>query len=57
MYSETYVLLIIIQIISIYNAISMGWKVKKIDTNKYELSKQIPDINLSDFIEKITRLC
>lgn len=34
------ILLYILQIISIYNAIAMGWDVRKIGLNKYELTKK-----------------
>lgn len=50
------VLLYILQIISIYNAMIMGWDVKKIGFNKYELTKKnIRDqnIKLDNFINQI----
>lgn len=47
----------ILQIITIYNAIIKGWKVKKIDYKTYELTKNITDIqtfNLYNFMTDIT---
>lgn len=34
-------ILIMLQIITIYNAIKLGWKVKKIDNRTFKLSKNI----------------
>jgi hypothetical protein len=42
------VLLYIIQIVSIYNAILLGWSVKKIGLKTYKLSKKINDQNSFD---------
>lgn len=50
------VLLYILQIVSIYNAIVMGWTVKKINSNTYELTKKNirdQDIDLNTFINQI----
>lgn len=33
----------ILQIIMVYNALVLGWKVKKINTNTFELSRRIED--------------
>lgn len=49
-------ILYIIQIVSIYNAVILGWKVKKIGYNKYELSKKNIEptkFKFNDFITKI----
>ncbi|ARF09847.1 hypothetical protein Indivirus_4_19 [Indivirus ILV1] len=35
---ENFFMFWIIQVITIHNAISMGWNVKKIGSNKYELT-------------------
>lgn len=42
------IMLYLVQIISIYNAIILGWQVKKIGLNTYELSRQISD-NVCDY--------
>ena len=47
----------IIQIVSIYNAILLGWKVRKIGNNKYELTKSNHNMEsfcLKTFIKNIT---
>lgn len=54
-----FILLYLVQIISLYNAISMGWTVKKIGVNKYELStknKEIGNIELSQFMINIVSI-
>lgn len=58
MQNQNILLLYLIQIISIYNAILMGWNVKKLGKNTYELTKKIDisDKNLTNFIEAITHL-
>lgn len=56
--NQNVVLLYLIQIISIYNAILMGWNVKKLGKNTYELTKKI-DIqsnNLTTFVNTITQM-
>lgn len=53
---ERFLIIYIMQIISVYNAILLGWKVKKIGNNKYELSiknVEAENINLLDFINKL----
>ena len=53
------IILIIIQVIAIYNAINLGWEVTKIGQNKYKLSKQIDkldEFDLKQFINKITSI-
>lgn len=40
--------LIIIKIMTLYNAIMMGWNIKRKDNNTYELSKKMSKINNSD---------
>lgn len=52
------ILVYLIQIVSIYNAIQMGWNVKKISGNTYELTKKninSSNDNLSNFIDVITK--
>lgn len=57
MNNENYnILLYVLQIISIYNAIIMGWDVKKIGLNKYELTKKNirgENIGLIELISKL----
>ena len=53
------ILLYIIQIISIYNAIKLGWNIKKIGKNKYELTRpreSMEDFCLETFIRSITNI-
>ena len=45
MQNQNILLLYLIQIISIYNAILMGWNVKKLGKNTYELTKKIDKSN------------
>jgi len=48
-----FILLYLVQVISLYNAMSMGWEIKKIGVNKYELTtknKEIGNIRLRDFL-------
>ena len=56
--SNKKLLLYILQVITIYNAIILGWSVKKIGCRKYELSKKLININeqfdLITFIEQIS---
>lgn len=47
------ILICLIQIVSIYNAIFLGWKVKKIGLKTYELSKKIKEPNTFDINEFI----
>jgi len=50
------IMLYLIQIISIYNALMMGYNVKKIGTNKYELTikrTDVADIKLDEVINNI----
>jgi len=56
--NQNILLLYLIQIISIYNAILMGWNVKKLGKNTYELTKKmdVSDNNLTNFIEAITQI-
>jgi ABC-type uncharacterized transport system permease subunit len=39
----------LLQIIAVYNAIMLGWQVKKIGQQKYELSKNITELQDFDF--------
>ncbi len=56
-YDKSIVLYIyIMQIVAIYNAMMMGWQVKKIGQRKYELSKKInelQDFKFDSFINDI----
>lgn len=50
------IVLYVLQIMSIYNAIIMGWNVKKIGSNKYELTKKYitgQNIELTDLVNKL----
>jgi len=47
-------LLYLIQVISIYNAIRLGYEVKKISNNTYEFTIKNKTICLHDFIDEIT---
>ena len=50
------ILIYILQIVTLYNAISLGWRIKKINCKTYELTKQINNIetfNFNDFCESI----
>lgn len=47
-------LLYIIQVISVYNANRLGYKVKKISRNTYEFTISDKQICLQDFVNKIT---
>lgn len=48
----------ILQIITIYNAISRGWSVKKISSDVFELTKQEEneDTNIGEFIDAISNV-
>lgn len=49
----------IIQIVTIYNAMMLGWHVKKIGRKKYELSKdvkELQDFDLKCFINDISTI-
>ena len=49
-------LLYILQVVTIYNAIILGWEVKKIGTRTYKLSKKIKDLSqfeLTTFLKEI----
>lgn len=49
MNAEYILLLRIIQIMTIYNIITLGWKVEKIGKNKYVLSKKIESLGSEQF--------
>lgn len=52
-------ILCLLQVITIYNAIKLGWKVKKITDRKYELRKHImeaDDIHFVNLIDTIVSL-
>jgi hypothetical protein len=49
-------LLYILQVVTIYNAIILGWEVKKIGIRTYKLSKKIKDLSqfeLTTFLKEI----
>jgi len=49
-------LLRIIQFVTLYNAIILGWDIKQIGDNQFELSKKIRnynDFDFSNFLETI----
>lgn len=54
--NNTSLILIIVQVSILYNAILLGWKVKKINENKYELSKKLSDLNNFDYDLFINKL-
>jgi hypothetical protein len=49
------IIIYILKIITLHNAVMLGWSVKKINNNTYELTKTMNNnsINIKDFIEKI----
>lgn len=58
---EHLVVLYILQIITLYNVVTLGWKVKKIGTNTFELYKKMTSIekaqfDLDNFLNKIIRI-
>ena len=56
-YNDKHIIVYILQIITIYNAIKYGWKIRKIGYKTYELSKKIyncEDINLEILLNKLT---
>jgi hypothetical protein len=56
MNTEYNLLLCIIQIISIYNALMLGWNIKKIGRNKYKLiikNENIAKMKLTDIVNNI----
>ncbi len=44
MINNRHILIVIIQIMTLYNIALLGWEVKKIGSGQYELSKNIVDI-------------
>lgn len=49
-------LICLIQIVSIYNALLLGWKVKKIGIKTYEFSKKMEDplnFDFNNFINQV----
>ena len=49
------IILLLIQVIVIKNAILMGWKVRRLDDNSFELTKKVIDVNIDDLMEQILR--
>ena len=64
LYNNKLLIICILQIATIYNALSQGWKVKKIGTKKYELSKHISEFDkdeletfsLNNFVQNLVGL-
>lgn len=59
--NEYFAILYVMQIISIYNAIIQGWKVKKIGDNRYELYKKMTtnecnQFNLDVFVNNLINI-
>jgi hypothetical protein len=51
------IILYILQVTTLYNAMILGWKVRKIGNNKYELSKKMEnqtDFDLKKFVDSIS---
>lgn len=49
-------IMIIVQVVTIYNAINLGWKVRKIADRQYELSRIMCDdeiFNFENFVNQI----
>lgn len=49
----------ILQIIIVQNALMLGWKVKKINFNKYELTKNVmiaDDFNMNTFMDNLIKI-
>lgn len=49
----------ILQIIIVQNALMLGWKVKKINFNKYELTKNVmiaDDFNMNTFMDDLIKI-
>lgn len=46
----------ILQIATIHNALKLGWKVRKIGSNKYELTKKISELENFQFPEFINKI-
>ena len=56
-YNNQYLMLFILQIMTICNAMKEGWKVKKIGQRTYEFTKTMKDedeLDLDDFLQRIT---
>ncbi|AYV78611.1 MAG: hypothetical protein Edafosvirus20_11 [Edafosvirus sp.] len=46
------IVLYILKIATLYNAIILGWNVRQIGPNKFELSKKVKDMNKLDYNTK-----
>lgn len=55
---EFFITFYVLQIITIYNVVKLGWDVKKIGENTFELSKKNNNIHfdLENFIDEITTI-
>ena len=60
-YSSWYnknIIIYIVQITALYNAMKMGWTVKKLGKNRYEMSKKMDDPEkfcLHNFLNQVTK--
>ena len=56
-YFKKDIIIHILQIVTLYNAVMLGWTIKKINNNTFELTKSIDNINydLKDLIEQILK--
>ena len=56
-YFKKDIIIHILQIVTLYNAVTLGWTIKKINNNTFELTKSIDNINydLKDLIEQILK--
>ena len=48
-----------IQVIIIYNVLTLGWDIRKVDTRSFELTKKVTNnctFNLSDFMDNIIKI-
>jgi hypothetical protein len=56
-YFKKDIIIHILQIVTLHNAVMLGWTIKKINNNTFELTKSIDNINydLKDLIEQILK--
>lgn len=54
-YFERDKIICILQIVTLYNAVILGWSVRRINNNTYELTRQLngAGVNIKEFMEKI----
>ena len=56
MHHNQEIILWILQVVTIYNAMILGWNIRKISDKRYELTKNInelTDFELKSFVKKI----